>query len=93
MTAHPGQRDTLTGYLLKSANDLRQMEGSYLYVISHATDDPDTIWITEAWRSKADHDASLQREDVRAVITLARPLIAAMDGFEIAPLGGVGLPK
>jgi quinol monooxygenase YgiN len=62
-------------------------------VISSATDDPDAIWITEAWRTKEDHDASLQREDVRAVITTARPLIAAMEGFEITPLGGKGLPK
>ncbi len=93
MTAHPGQRESLTNALLKSANDLRDMEGCYLYVISNATDDADTIWITEAWRSKEDHDASLQREDVRAVITAARPLIAAMEGFEIAPLGGVGIPE
>jgi len=93
MTAHPGQREALTNALLKSANDMREMEGCYIYAISNATDDPNVIWITEVWRSKADHDTSLQREDVRAVITLARPLIAAIEGFEIAPLGGVGLPK
>lgn len=92
MKAHPGQREALTKLLLKSANDLREMDGCYLYVISNATDDPDTIWITEAWRSKADHDASLQREDVRAVIASARPLIASLNGFEITPLGGKGLP-
>lgn len=93
MTAHPGQRDALTSHLLKAANDMREMNGCYIYVISNAADDPNIIWITEVWRSKDDHDASLQREDVRAVITAARPLIAAMEGFEIAPLGGVGLPN
>jgi quinol monooxygenase YgiN len=27
MTAHPGQRESLTNALLKSANDLRDMDG------------------------------------------------------------------
>ena len=41
MKAYPGQRETLTKLLLKSANDLREMVGCYLYVISNATDDPE----------------------------------------------------
>lgn len=93
LKAYPGQRETLAGYLLDGANLLREMEGCYLYVITYATDDADTIWITEMWRSKEDHQASLAHEGVRAVITSARPLIAEPpDGFEVVPVGGKGLP-
>ncbi len=93
LKAHPGQRDALLDLLLKAANLVPEMEGCYLYVISKATDDPDTVWITEAWRSREDHAASLSNAAVRDIITAARPLIAGMgDGFEIIPVGGKGLP-
>ena len=91
--AQPGQRAALLDLLLQAAGALGEVEGCYIYLISEATDDPDTIWITEAWRSQADHDASLENEGVRAVISAARPLIADMSGgFEIVPVGGRGLP-
>jgi quinol monooxygenase YgiN len=91
--AHPGKRDQLLGLLLKSAEDLKNFDGCYLYVISTTPTDPDAIWITEAWRSKVEHDASLQLESTRAVIAQARPLIAGMsDSVELEPVGGVGLP-
>src|SRR5690606_36071070 len=90
---HPGQRAALLELLLQSSRELEAMDGCYVYLISEATDDPDTIWISEAWRSAEDHRASLQNEQVRAVITAARPLIADMSGgFEVVPVGGVGLP-
>lgn len=90
---HPGKRAALLELLLQSAKALETLEGCYVYVICEATDDPDTIWITEAWRSLEDHHASLQNEGVRAVIAAARPLIADMSGgFEVVPIGGVGLP-
>ncbi|NLX08646.1 MAG: antibiotic biosynthesis monooxygenase [Chloroflexi bacterium] len=93
LKAHPGQRDSLAGYLLQGIEELRALEGCYLYVITLATDDPDTIWVTEVWRSQADHRASLELETVRAAITAARPLLAEPpDGFEVTPLGGKGLP-
>ncbi len=91
--AQPGQRAALLDLLLQAANSLGEVEGCYIYLISEATDDPDTIWITEAWRSQADHDASLTNEAVRAIIAMARPLIADISGgFEIVPVGGRGLP-
>lgn len=91
--AQPGQRGTLLDLLLQAADSLGEVEGCYIYLISEATDDPDTIWITEAWRSVEDHHASLTNEAVRAIISAARPLIADMSGgFEIVPVGGRGLP-
>ncbi|MFN8376840.1 MAG: putative quinol monooxygenase [Anaerolineae bacterium] len=89
-----GQREVMLKHLLDAAKILRAMDGCYVYVISAAVDDANTIWITEVWRSKEDHAASLQHEGVRAIISAARPLIAAPpEGFEIDPRGGVGLPE
>jgi quinol monooxygenase YgiN len=93
LKTHRGQRDALLELLLNATGEMSDMEGCYLYVINKATDDPDTIWITEVWRSAEDHQASLENEAVRAIITSARPLIAeAGGGFEVIPVGGKGIP-
>jgi quinol monooxygenase YgiN len=90
----PGQRDLLIEHLLRGVEILRALDGCHLYVISSATDDPDTIWVTEVWRSQVDHQASLSNEAIRAIITAARPLIAEpLEGFEVVPVGGKGLPE
>ena len=61
--------------------------------INSAKDDPDTVWVTEVWKSQADHQASLTNDAVKALITAARPYIAAPpEGFEVTPIGGKGLP-
>jgi quinol monooxygenase YgiN len=94
MTAHPGQGDALIQLLLAAAKSLRDTEGCYLYVVNRVTSDPDAIWIYEAWRSQADHQASLTNEAVKALIASARPLIAGMsDRMELVPLGGKGIPE
>ena len=93
MKTQPGQRDALTAHLLQAAALMPDIDGCYLYVISHATDDPDGIWITEVWRSQADHQASLTNDTVKAIIAAARPLIAGMsDRTEFIPVGGKGIP-
>lgn len=91
--AQPGQRDTLIGYLLQAAAGMRDLEGCYIYVVSSAPDDPDAIWITEVWRSKDDHQASLALKGTQELIAQARPLIAGFgQRIEVTPLGGKGLP-
>jgi quinol monooxygenase YgiN len=94
LKTHPGQRDQLIDHLLRGAGILRDLDGCYLYVIHSATDDPDTVWVTEVWKSQADHQASLTNEGIRAIITSARPLLAEPpEGFEVVPLGGKGIPE
>jgi quinol monooxygenase YgiN len=89
MLAQPGKRDELLQHLLHVGD----MEGNYLYVINTDPADPDAIWIYEAWRSQADHQASLQQQAVIDLIAAARPLIAGFgERFEVTPLGGKGLP-
>ena len=91
--AQPGQRDALLGHLLKAAAMMAEVEGCHLYVVHSDPTDPEGIWVYEAWRSPADHEASLQAEAVVNLIGSARPLIAGMpERFEVTPLGGLGLP-
>lgn len=93
ITAQPGQRDTLLGYLLNAANSMRELDGCYLYVVSSAPDDPDGIWVYEVWKSQTDHQASLALDATQALIAKARPLIAGMSNrVEHTPMGGKGLP-
>lgn len=93
MKAQPGQREALLRLMLDGTDTTTPMPGCYLYLISRADDDLDGIWITEVWRSKEDHDASLTLDSVKALIALARPLIAGgSDRSEFTPLGGLGVP-
>lgn len=94
LKTHPGKRDEMVGHLLEAVKVMRGMAGCYVYVVSHATDDPDTIWVTEIWETKEAHDASLGHEAVKAAIAAGRSLIAEPPyGFEIEPIGGVGVPE
>ena len=92
MKTMPGQRDALIAILLEGTANL---PGCLSYVIAHDPADPNAIWITEAWDSKASHQASLALPSVRQAITKGRPLIAGFgERFETTPVGGQGLaPK
>jgi quinol monooxygenase YgiN len=93
LTAHPGQRDALLRHLLTAAELVGGAPGCDLYVVSTSPTEPDAIYVTEAWRSRADHEASLARPGVRELIAEARPLIAAMaEPTLTVPVGGKGLP-
>ena len=92
MKAHPGQRDVLLGLLLEAADVVAGMPGCEVWIVNTMPDDPDAIWVTEVWRSEADHAASLTGDAVRAIIARARPLIAEPgDRFRLEPVGGKGL--
>ena len=89
-TAQTGQGEALANILLAAAESLRANEACLLYLIYRSADDGDSIGVVEAWTSKQAHDDSLQTEDARTAIEQARPLIAAIDGEELRPLGGKG---
>jgi quinol monooxygenase YgiN len=68
------------------------MPGCLSYIVATDSNDANAIWITEAWDSKASHDASLSLPQVKAAIAKARPLIAGFgDGVVTTPVGGYGL--
>jgi len=90
MSAHPGKRDELLGYLLEGTGG---MPGCLSYVIAKDPSDADALWITEVWTDPGAHQASLSLPSVQEAIRKARPLIAGFsDRHETEPVGGVGLP-
>lgn len=89
MTAASGKRDELISILLEgSAN----MPGCLSYIVAKDAGDANSIWITEAWESKASHDASLALPSVKEAVAKGRPLISGFgDRIVTTPIGGAGL--
>lgn len=86
----PGQRPTV---LKMFQEDSASMPGCLLYVVNSDPNDPNGIWIYEAWESKEAHDASLQLESVQKLIARVTRLIAGMGSrTELTPEFGLGLP-
>ena len=93
MTAQPGRRDDLVAVLLRAAQLLERDPGCLHYVISTSAE-PEVVWVTEVWTDQAAHDASLEPEDVRALVQEAIPLIAGMsEQTHLVVHGGKGLPR
>lgn len=91
MKAAEGKRDELAKILLEGTGD---MPGCRSYIIANDPTDPNAIWITEVWDSKASHEASLKLPSVQAAIAKGRPMIAGFgERFETEPIGGHGLAK
>ena len=91
--AQEGQRDALAACLLEAARLMETLPGCETYIVALSKTEPDAIWVTEVWRSEADHDESLKLDGVKALIARARPLIAGFsDSARTVPLGGKGLP-
>ncbi len=89
MIAQNEKRDELISILLEATKD---MPGCLSYVISKDTSDNNSLWITEVWSNKEDHQASLSSETVQAAIAKGKPLIAGFgDRIETIPVGGPGL--
>ena len=78
LLAQPGQRDALLEHMLEASRLMRDAPGCDLYLVATSEADDDAVWITEVWRTEADHDASLSLAGVRELIGRARPLIANM---------------
>ena len=89
MKTAPGQRDAVIAILLEGTAN---MPGCLSYIIAHDPADANAIWITEAWDSKASHQASLALPSVKQAITKGRPMITGFgERFETTPVGGQGL--
>lgn len=86
MTAVEGKRDELAGILLAGT---QEMPGNISYIIANDVQNPDGLWITEVWKSKEAHMASLSLPRVQAAIQKGRPLIASMERIaETKPIEG-----
>jgi quinol monooxygenase YgiN len=91
MRAKPGCRDEVVRTLVSGVDALTEI-GCRLYVVSVSDDDPDLIWVNEVWGSKEQHDASLQRPEVKAAIAETMPkLTGEFTGRELQVIGGLGV--
>jgi quinol monooxygenase YgiN len=64
--------------------------GCVLYLINQEKRDPDTVWVTEVWRSQADLDASLAHIRGSEQVAVAIALVKDWQMIELEPLGGNG---
>lgn len=90
MTAKDGRGEELAGLLLQAAAELEDEPGCLLYLINRQQDAPDTIWVTELWRSRADLDAVLVRIRDSDRVARSMALVASAEMVELDPLGGKG---
>jgi quinol monooxygenase YgiN/mannose-6-phosphate isomerase-like protein (cupin superfamily) len=91
--AKPGQGDALAALMVEVAASLEGFPGCELYVINREAGSPDTIWVTEIWRSQEELDASLEDEGAQEQIARVRDLVDAFERIDLEPLGGVGYPR
>ncbi len=92
LTTQPGQRGALLDLLLQAAKLLKDAAGCELYVINTSQTEEDVVWVTELWSDADAHAASLTRDDVKALIGKAVPLLVGRpERVDLTPVGGVGL--
>jgi quinol monooxygenase YgiN len=86
LLATPGQRDALVPLLLEGVNDIPGLKS---FVVALDPTNPDALYVTEVWESKAHHQASFALLVVRDSIAKAEPLMAGMElQLETVPVGG-----
>ena len=93
LTAQSGHGEELTSILMEASKLISKAHGCILYVIGKDKDDDESVWITEIWDSKEDHDNSLNVYGVKELISKAIPILAGppQKGQELQLLGGKGI--
>lgn len=93
LTATEGNYENLSSLLLEASQLVSTAQGCHLYLVSRDISDENSIWITEVWDTKDDHNKSLQVPGVRELISRAIPILKAapQKGQELEILGGTGI--
>lgn len=93
MTAQTGKVDKLTEILLEASKLVSTAKGCKLYVIGKDQHEAHSVFVTEIWESKDDHDNSLNVPGVKDLIIRAMPLLDGQPGKgqELEVLGGWGI--
>lgn len=92
MTTNANDREKLVEILTQASQMMEALDTCQFYIVSEDTDDAGTVWVMELWDSKEAHDASLTRDDVRALIGQAIPLLKGQpDGASLTPIAGNGI--
>ena len=91
MKTKPGRREEVVAILLSGAEGLRRA-GCDLYAVGVSDSDEVTIWVSEVWQSKEQHDASLRLPEARAAIEKAMPMLTGeFTSQELTVIGGLGI--
>ena len=93
LQAKPNQANELADILLEASKLVSTAKGCKLYVIGKDENEPNSVYVTEIWYSKDDHDNSLKVEGVRELIMKAMPILDGQPtkGQELEILGGTGI--
>ncbi len=90
LVALPGRGGELADHLLAAADGLGSDPGCVLYLVNRQAGEPDTLWVTEVWRSQEDLDASLGRISGSGQVAAAMALVRSAEMIELEALGGKG---
>lgn len=88
--ARRGRGAELAQQLLAAAAQLERDPGCELYLVNRQRDAPDTIWVTELWRSQADLDAALAKIAGDPQVAAVKELVERWEIVELELLGGKG---
>ncbi len=93
LQAKPNQANELADILLEASKLVSTAKGCKLYLIGKDENEPNSVYVTEIWDSKDDHDNSLKVEGVRELIMKAMPILDGQPtkGQELEILGGTGI--
>jgi quinol monooxygenase YgiN len=75
-TVKAGLAEELVTILLEASRLVSTAKGCRLYIIGKDSNDKNSVWVTEVWDSKEDHDNSLKVEGVKELISKAMPMFA-----------------
>ncbi|MBY0537268.1 MAG: antibiotic biosynthesis monooxygenase [Chitinophagaceae bacterium] len=78
LSTKEGKRDAMAEVLLEASEKMQGNGGCHLYAVSIDPEERNTVYVTEIWDSKEDHDNSLKNPEVKLMITKAMPLIEGM---------------
>jgi quinol monooxygenase YgiN len=93
VTAKAGHRDELADILLTASKLVAPVKGCKVYAIGKDANDPNSVYVTEIWDSKEDHDNSLKIDSIKELIMKAMPLFDGkpQKGQELEIIGGAGI--
>ncbi len=93
LSTAPKDRDALVKILTQAVKIIETIDGCLQYILYKDAENAELVWISEIWESKAAHEQSLTREDVRALIGQAIPLLKEPPeaGIKLIPVVGKGL--
>ncbi len=87
-----GKRDELISILLQASKLVSTAKGCHQYIIYKDAGDENSVFVSEIWDSKEDHDNSLKIEGCMELISKAMPLIDGKpEGTSLEVNGGKGL--